>query len=62
VLSFPRNLNDALDALADDRAFLLKGDVFTEELLDEWTALKQGESNALELQPHPAEFELYEDL
>jgi glutamine synthetase len=62
VLSFPRNLNDALDALADDRAFLLKGDVFSEELLDEWTALKQGESNALELQPHPAEFELYEDL
>jgi glutamine synthetase len=61
-LCFPRNLDEALDALAEDRAFLLEGGVFTEELLDEWTALKQRESNALALQPHPAEFDLYEDL
>jgi glutamine synthetase len=59
---FPQNLDEALDALAEDRAFLLEGGVFTEELLDEWTALKQRESNALALQPHPAEFDLYEDL
>lgn len=62
AFEFPRNLDEALDALAEDRDFLLAGSVFTEELLDEWTALKKRESNALELQPHPAEFELYEDL
>jgi glutamine synthetase len=62
AFSFPRNLDEALDALAEDRAFLLEGGVFTEELLDEWTGLKQRESNALALQPHPAEFDLYEDL
>lgn len=61
-ISFPRNLAEALDALHDDRSFLLEGGAFTDELLDEWTAIKQRESNALELHPHPAEFDLYEDL
>jgi hypothetical protein len=35
---------------------------FRARVVELWTALKKRESNALELQPHPAEFDLYEDL
>ena len=59
---FPRNLNEALDALQDDNDYLRKDDVFPSVLLEEWIALKRDESNKLELQPHPAELRMYGDL
>jgi glutamine synthetase len=56
------SLGEALDALEKDRDFLLKGDVFTADFLDAWTAIKRKENDALRLRPHPYEFFLYYDV
>jgi hypothetical protein len=40
VPSAPGSLEEALAALADDHAFLLKGDVFTQDVIDTWIAIK----------------------
>jgi glutamine synthetase len=56
-------LKDALDALRDDYDFLLKGSVFTEDLIDAWIEYKLNkEVNPLQARPHPYEFELYSDI
>jgi NDP-sugar pyrophosphorylase family protein len=53
VPSMPGSLEDALDALARDNAFLLKGDVFTEELLSTYIDYKRSkEVDAVRLRPH----------
>jgi glutamine synthetase len=63
VPSMPGSLGDALDALEADHAFLLKGDVFTEELLDTYVGYKrEKEDQAVRLRPHPYEFALYYDI
>src|SRR5436305_10475899 len=63
VPSMPGSLEDALDALEKDHAFLLKGDVFTEELLNTYIEYKrEKEVNAIRLRPHPYEFALYYDI
>jgi len=54
-----RTLADALDALDEDRAFLTVDDVFTDDLIDAYIALKRAEIEALERVPHPVEFQLY---
>jgi len=56
------SLSEALDALEKDHAFLLKGDVFTEDFLDMWVSHKRKEADALRLRPHPYEFFLYYDV
>ena len=57
------SLEDALDALEHDPAFLLKGDVFTEELLRTYIEYKrEKEVDAVRLRPHPYEFYLYYDI
>ncbi len=54
VPSMPGSLEDALDALSRDNAFLLKGDVFTEELLSTYIDYKRTkEVDAVRLRPHP---------
>ena len=59
----PGSLEDALDALEKDHQFLLKGDVFTEELLQTYIEYKrEKEVNAIRLRPHPFEFALYYDI
>ena len=59
VPSMPGSLEDALDALERDHAFLLKGDVFTEELLSTYVEYKRTkEVDAVRLRPHPYEFAL----
>ncbi|MBN1671804.1 MAG: type I glutamate--ammonia ligase [Kiritimatiellae bacterium] len=59
----PGSLRDALRALADDSEFLLKGDVFTQDVIDTWIAYKTvNEVQALDLRPHPWEFALYYDI
>jgi glutamine synthetase len=58
----PGSLAEAIEALEQDRTFLLKGDVFTEDFLDMWTATKRKEHDALRLRPHPYEFFLYYDV
>jgi glutamine synthetase len=63
IPSMPGSLEDALDALQRDHAFLLKGDVFTEELLRAYVAYKRSkEVDAIRLRPHPYEFALYYDI
>jgi glutamine synthetase len=59
----PGALDEALDALEADHQFLLKGDVFTEELLETYVQYKRDkEVNAIRLRPHPFEFALYYDI
>jgi glutamine synthetase len=63
VPSMPGSLESALDALARDYQFLLKGDVFTEEMLNTYIDYKrEKEVNAMRLRPHPYEFQLYYDI
>ncbi len=54
--TLPADLGAALAALADDHDYLLAGDVFGRELLDDWIALKRREVEALQQRPHPLEF------
>jgi len=63
VPSMPASLEEALTALEDDHGFLLKGDVFSAELLETFIAYKRkNESDAVRLRPHPYEFALYYDI
>jgi glutamine synthetase len=58
----PRSLEEALDALGRDRDFLLRGDVFTDDVIDAWIRYKtEHEVEALRQRPHPYEFALYYD-
>lgn len=58
----PHSLEDALQALRDDHAFLLKGDVFSVDVLDAWIDYKmESEVNVMRLRPTPTEFALYYD-
>ncbi len=63
VPSMPGSLEAALDHLAKDYQFLLKGDVFTEEMLNTYIDYKrEKEVNAMRLRPHPYEFQMYYDI
>ena len=53
------SLREALEALAADHAFLLKGDVFTKDQIDGYMALKWNEVYAFEHTPHPVEYQMY---
>jgi glutamine synthetase len=58
----PGSLEEALQALGEDRAFLTKGGVFTDDLVEEWISYKtENEIEELRLRPHPHEFHLYYD-
>lgn len=60
--SVPGSLDEALDALEEDHEFLLKGGVFTEDLIETWIAYKRREeADQVRLRPHPWEFALYYD-
>ena len=63
VPSTPGSLNEAIKALADDHEYLLKGDVFTEDVVETWINYKiDKEIKPMALQPHPYEFALYYDV
>jgi glutamine synthetase len=63
VKSTPGSLQQALDALEADHAFLLHGDVFTKDVIETWLAYKrEKEVDAIALRPHPYEFHLYYDI
>lgn len=56
------SLEDALNALKNDHDFLLKGDVFTKDVIDTWIEYKMDkEVNPVKLRPVPHEFALYFD-
>jgi glutamine synthetase len=63
VPTMPGSLEEALECLHADHAFLLKGDVFTEDALETWISYKRdNEVVPVRMRPHPHEFELYFDL
>ena len=63
IPSAPGSLDEALTALQEDHAFLTKGDVFTEDVIEKWIEYKtENEVNAIKLRPHPHEFYLYYDI
>ncbi|MEW6771791.1 MAG: type I glutamate--ammonia ligase [Bacillota bacterium] len=63
IPAVPASLGEALDALEKDHAFLLQGDVFTDDLIHAWINYKrQKEVDAIRLRPHPYEFVLYYDI
>ncbi len=63
VPSTPGTLSDALDALENDHEFLLRGDVFTDDVIETWIQYKrENEVDAMRLRPHPYEFTLYYDI
>ncbi len=59
----PASLDEALDALEEDHDFLLKGDVFTQDVIDRWISYKrENEIDPIRIRPHPMEFYLYYDV
>jgi glutamine synthetase len=63
VPSLPGSLGEALNALEADQEFLLKGDVFTPQLIERWIAYKrEKEIQPLRMRPHPLEFSMYFDI
>jgi glutamine synthetase len=62
IRSVPANLDEALNALEADYEFLLNGDVFTKDFIDNYIALKRDEAKAVNLRIHPQEFAMYFDL
>ena len=63
IPSAPGSLEEALNALKEDNEFLLKGDVFTEDVVNKWIEYKTAnEINPVRLRPHPHEFFLYYDI
>ncbi len=53
------SLGEALAALDSDRDFLKKGEVFSDDLIDGYLALKHEEQSAFLMTPHPIEFQMY---
>ncbi len=53
------SLREALDALDQDREFLKKGDVFSDDQIDAYIKLKEEDIEKLDMTPHPVEFEMY---
>lgn len=63
IAQTPGSLRATIAALLADHEFLLKGDVFTKDLLDNYIAYKlESECDAIDLRPHPYEFYLYSDI
>ena len=59
----PGSLREVLQALETDHDYLLKGDVFTPDVIETWISYKiKNEVQAIDLRPHPWEFALYYDI
>ena len=62
IAQVPASLELVLDALEADHEFLLKGDVFTPDLIEAYISYKREyEIDAVRMRPHPYEFSLYYD-
>ena len=63
IPTLPGSLDEALDALEADQSFLLKGDVFTQDIIDTWIEYKrENEVDQLRLRTHPYELYMYYDV
>lgn len=63
VPTTPGSLRESLKALEKDHEFLLKGDVFTKDVIETWISYKiKNEVEPMDLRPHPWEYALYFDI
>jgi glutamine synthetase len=63
VPQVPGSLQESLQALEEDHAFLTTGDVFTSDVIETWIDYKRThEIDPVRLRPHPWEFHLYFDV
>lgn len=63
IKQVPGSLGDVLIALENDHDYLLKGDVFTKDLLEAYISYKrQNELDPVRIRPVPYEFVLYYDI
>lgn len=57
LLTVSPSLEASIAAVKEDSAFLLEGDVFTQDMIDSYVALKEAELQRFRSVPHPIEFE-----
>ena len=63
IPTLPASLEEALNSLEDDHQFLLKGGVFSEDIIEAWIAYKrENEVDQVRIRPHPHEFFMYYDV
>lgn len=63
IPTVPGALDESLACLEADHEFLLQGDVFTKDIIEEWISYKrENEFNKFRLRPTPLEYELYFDI
>lgn len=62
IKKLPTSLGEALVALEADHDFLLAGDVFDEDMIQNWIKTKHREEYDIQIRPHPYEIEQYYDL
>ena len=63
VPNTPGSLDESLNALEEDHEFLLKGEVFSADLIATWIDYKRKkEADQVRLRPHPHEYYLYFDM
>jgi len=63
IPTVPSSLEEAINALEKDYEFLLRGDVFTKDVIETWIEYRrEKEIDAVRLRPHPYEFYLYFDI
>jgi glutamine synthetase len=63
IATVPSSLRRAVDALEVDHDYLLKGGVFTKDVIDVWLEYKRKrEIDPVRMRPHPYEFYLYFDI
>jgi glutamine synthetase len=61
--SAPGSLEEACDELEKDHDYLLKGEVFTADVIHYWIKYKrENEADAIRIRPHPYEFAMYFDI
>ena len=58
----PGSLDEALNELEKDHEFLMKGDIFTKDLINSWIEMKRKETESVKTMPNPKEYELYFDV
>ena len=61
ISTVPTTLDEALDALEADHAFLTRGGVFTDDLIATYIEFRREQSDRVKIRPHPYEFPMYFD-
>jgi glutamine synthetase len=61
IPTVPATLDEALDALDADHAFLTRGGVFTDDLISAYVEFRRDQSDRVKIRPHPYEFPMYFD-